>query len=139
MTKIYKDLKILSLDDDPMVRRMVEQCLLELGFDQSKLTFAVDGQDGLDKAKEAAAQNDPYEFIMTDMVMPNKSGLEFLEAIRPMAEYKKVPKLILSSQEEKVVIMQALQLGAHNYIVKPVQTKVLAQKIIKTFEKCFGA
>ena len=139
MSKIYKDLKILSLDDDPMVRKMVEKCLLELEFDQSRLTFGVDGEDGLKKALEAVEANEPFEFIMTDMVMPNKSGLDFLEGIRTVEEYKNVPKLILSSQEEKVVIMQALQLGAHNYIVKPVSTKILAQKIIKTFEKCFGA
>lgn len=139
MLKIYKDLKILSMDDDPMVRQMVEKSLIEIGFEPSCLTLAVDGQDGYEKAKAAAEANEPYEFIMTDMVMPRMSGLDFLEAIQKIEAYKNVPKMILSSQEEKVVIMQALQLGAHNYIVKPVQPKILAQKIIKTFEKLNGA
>jgi two-component system chemotaxis response regulator CheY len=83
---------------------------------------AVDGEE----AVEIAASGQ-FDIILLDWNMPKKSGFEALKEIR--ARGMTMPILMVTTEAEKMRIIQALQAGANNYIVKPFKPEDLAAKI----------
>jgi two-component system chemotaxis response regulator CheY len=124
--QLYKDTKFLVLDDQEPIRKDLVNKLIEVGFDPESITEAVNGFDGINKAKES----DGYEFLITDMVMPEINGLEFIKQVRQLEPYKYAPLLVLSSETDFTIIKPAIAAGANNYMIKPPSQEVLAQKLI---------
>ena len=94
----------------------------ELGF--ADLTEADDGASGLKAAGEAA-----YDLIVSDWNMPNMTGLEFLKAVRADAGLKGIAFIMVTSEADKEKIMEAVQAGVSQYIVKPFNAMQLEEKI----------
>lgn len=121
-----KDMKVLVVDDFPTMRRIVKNSLKQLGF--SDFTEACDGVDALEKLK-----NGSYDFVVTDWNMPNMTGYELLKAIRADAALKDTPVLLVTAENDKENVIQAVQAGVNNYIVKPFTVNILEEKIRKIF------
>lgn len=100
---------ILIVEDDKFARVFLKDCLSEL---QCRIEEAVDGDDALAKI----AQVTP-DLVLLDLVMPKKSGLEVLKAVRGAAPTP--PILVVSSLDTDKLIQQALSAGANGYISKP--------------------
>jgi two-component system chemotaxis response regulator CheY len=115
-------MKILLVDDSSTMRRIQKNTLGSLGF--TEVDEAEDGQDAVSKvgAKE-------YDLVLMDWNMPNMTGIEALKAIRANPGTAKVPVIMVTSESEKSRILEAIQAGANNYIVKPFTPDVLKEKL----------
>lgn len=115
-------MKILLVDDSSTMRRIQKNTLASLGF--TDVDEAEDGQDAVAKVGKA-----PYELVLMDWNMPNMTGIEALKAIRANPDTAKIPVIMVTSESEKTRILEAIQAGANNYIVKPFTPDVLKEKL----------
>ncbi|MFC1811686.1 response regulator [Thermodesulfobacteriota bacterium] len=116
--------KILSVDDSPSVRKLVEYTLKSKGFQVSS------AQDGL-AALEIMA-NEQFDAIVLDINMPRMNGLEFLEKVKSNEVYASIPVIMLTTEGQEEDQDKALDLGATAYIVKPFKPTLLLRIVGKT-------
>jgi len=114
--------KIMLVDDERLVRDTTKAFLYKLGFDN-----IIEASDGM--VAWLRLKHEQVDLIISDWDMPTLNGLEFLKKIRSDEKLKKIPFLILTAHGEKEWVIQAVQAGATNYIVKPVTRKALDEKI----------
>ena len=110
--------KILVVDDDPAVLRLVRTILQEAAF---RVLVAKDDREGLDRVIEHSPQ-----LIILDLSLPGRSGLDMCRELRT---WYKGPILILSGHGEEGVIVSALDLGADDYITKPFRAGELLARV----------
>jgi two-component system, chemotaxis family, chemotaxis protein CheY len=125
---VDKNMKILVVDDFPMMRRIVRNLLKELGF--SNVDEAEDGAAGLAKLKAGG-----FEFVVSDWNMPNMDGLAMLKEIRADASLASLPVLMVTAEAKKENIIAAAQAGANGYVVKPFTAATLDEKLQKILDK----
>jgi two-component system, chemotaxis family, chemotaxis protein CheY len=121
-------LKYLVVDDFSTMRRIVRGLLKEMGC--LDVDEAEDGQAALAKLREAK-----FDFVISDINMPNMNGFELLKAIRADAALKHLPVLMVTAEARKEDIVLAAQSGASGYIVKPFTKAVLEEKVQKIAAK----
>jgi len=103
-------MKILLLDDDIFLRDMYSVKFTEAGHE---MQVAKDATEARSKLKEST-----FDVIITDMVIPGESGLEFLAALDADEATKEAVKIVLSNQSESTDIEAAKQKGADGYLIK---------------------
>jgi two-component system chemotaxis response regulator CheY len=95
MTSNDKSIRILFVDDSATIRDMVESALLELGY--FNIVSANDGIDALDVISE----EDEFDFIITDINMPNMDGFELIGELRSGFAYSSTPIMVLTTEYSK--------------------------------------
>ncbi len=105
-------MKLLIVDDSTMLRDMLSYALNEGGYND--VTEAVDGVDGLEKAKTTT-----FDLIITDVNMPNMDGLTLVNELRKLPEYAKRPILVLTTERSDDMKSKGKAAGATGWIVKP--------------------
>ena len=118
----YKGKKVLVVADSVAIRQIIKKNLKELGF--SELMEAENGAAGLKKAGE-----EPVDLIVSGWNMPNMTGLDFLKAVRADADLKRIAFIMVTSEADKEKIMEAVQAGVDQYLVKPFNAMQLEEKI----------
>ena len=103
---------LLIVDDSTMLRDMLNYALNEGGY--TDVTEAVDGVDGLAKAKAA-----DFDLIITDVNMPNMDGLTLIGELRKISQYSKKPILVLTTERSDEMKAKGKAAGATGWIVKP--------------------
>jgi two-component system KDP operon response regulator KdpE len=111
-------MRILVVDDEPPIRRLLRTGLGSQGFDVAE---AADG-----RAAEAAIARDP-DLVLLDLGLPDVSGHDLLRRWR--AAGRETPVIILSSRTDEAGIVEALDLGADDYVTKPFGMKELVARI----------
>ncbi len=122
------DLKFLVVDDFSTMRRIVRGLLKEMGCNYCE--EAEDGAVALGMLKTTK-----FDFVVTDVNMPNMNGFELLQAIKTDDTLKHLPVLIVTAEARKEDIVRAAQSGAAGYIVKPFTKATLEEKIQKILQK----
>ena len=112
-------MKFLVVDDSSTMRRLVVNSLQRIGF--ADTVEAGDGKEALDKFDSSV------KFVITDWNMPNMTGTEFAKALRDRGE--QVPILMVTARSVREDIIEAMEAGVNNYIVKPFTPQVLKEKI----------
>lgn len=120
---IKEKLKVLIVDDTTTSRLLVNNSLSELGIRQ--VTMAEDGEE----AYKIMTSNTPCHMIISDYNMPKMDGLELLKAIRMNAPISRTPFIILTGKGDRDLIIKARDLGANNYLNKPITTPSLKKAI----------
>ncbi len=126
------DLKFLIVDDFSTMRRIVRGLLKEMGCNNAD--EAEDGQVALNMLK---AQR--YDFVVSDINMPNMNGFELLKAVKTDEALRHIPVLMVTAEARKEDIVLAAQSGAAGYIVKPFTKATLEEKILKILQKVAAA
>jgi CheY-like chemotaxis protein len=121
---------ILSIDDDPIFRDIIQNDLGKLGF-EFDFFGAIDAKSGLKMASEMASLNLGPDLIICDWNMPEVSGLEFYKALKLHPDLKTIPFLMITTVNTKVEILRAMQAGIREYIIKPWKFEDFQQKVIK--------
>lgn len=130
---LKKDTTFLCVDDDPVSLRVLVNTIKELGF--TGLIFeAKDGLHALEIVRENLGDID-FDFVVSDMVMPEMNGIELLKELRKIPEFYYTPIVMLTSKNSRDVVLECINNGASNYIVKPLQKDLLAKKIVETWHK----
>ncbi len=114
--------KILLVDDSNTMRRIQKNALGKIGF--TDIDEAPDGAQALEKVK-----GNKYDLVLMDWNMPVMNGLDCLKAIKADPAIKSTPVVMVTSESEKTRIIEAIQAGAANYVVKPFQPDTLKEKI----------
>ncbi len=120
--------KFLIVDDFATMRRIVRNLLKELGHPNAD--EAEDGQDALKKLHAGK-----FDFVVSDINMPNMNGFDLLRAIRADEALKSLPVLMVTAEAKKEDIITAAQAGASGYIVKPFTKATLEEKLAKILKK----
>ena len=116
---------ILVVDDSRIMRNIIKNVFSELKI-PSQFLEAADGK----KAFQILEIN-KIDLVFLDWNMPEMDGLEFLHKIRAMPAYKELPIIMVTSEAAKYHVVEALQAGATDYIVKPVHEKVFMEKVLE--------
>jgi two-component system, chemotaxis family, chemotaxis protein CheY len=114
--------RFLVVDDSSTMRRIIRNSLKAAGFDD-----AVEAENG--EGALARLQSDSVDFVITDWNMPVMNGIEFVTAMRGNPVFKTTPILMVTTMAEKENILQAMQAGVTNYVVKPFDAATLKKKI----------
>jgi len=114
---------VLAVDDSASIRQMVSFTLKGAGYD---VIEAVDGQEGLDKAKTCSAT-----LVLTDQNMPRMDGLTLIKSLRGMPQYKSIPILMLTTESSDAMKAQGKAAGATGWLVKPFDPAKLLEVVKK--------
>ncbi len=112
-------MKLLLVEDDPRVARVVERALRESGY---KVDLARDGSQGL-----ALAQTEQYDLILLDLLLPEIDGVEVCRTLRK--ERVRTPVLMLTALDAVSDRVRGLDAGADDYLVKPFALEELLARI----------
>ena len=113
--------RILVVDDEEQIRKLVSTYLGRQGFD---VASATDGYEALKAVRLKAP-----DLVITDVMMPNMNGFELTRRLRADHRTARIPILMLSARKEADDILTGYSEGADEYIAKPVEMAVLAAKI----------
>ena len=122
------DMKFLIVDDFSTMRRIVRGLLKESGYTNAE--EAEDGAVALNMLK-----NGKFDFVVSDINMPNMNGFELLKAIKTDDALKHLPVLMVTAEAKKEDIVLAAQTGAAGYIVKPFTKATLEEKVNHILKK----
>jgi two-component system chemotaxis response regulator CheY len=121
-------MKVLVVDDFSTMRRIIKNILKQIGFEN--VEEAEEGSQAFEKLKQGG-----YGFIITDWNMPVMDGMALMKKVRSDPDLKDLPILMVTAESEKEKVVEAIQAGVNNYIVKPFTAEVLKEKMDKIFEK----
>ncbi|MDB5850990.1 MAG: two-component system response regulator [Rhodoferax sp.] len=122
------DLRFLIVDDFSTMRRIVRNLLKESGYADAE--EAEDGVAALNKLR-----NGRFDFVVSDINMPNMNGFELLTQIKSDEKLKHLPVLMVTAEARKEDIVAAAQGGAAGYIVKPFTKATLEEKVTHILKK----
>jgi len=114
--------RVLVADDSSTMRKIILRSLAAVGVDTT--TEAADGQEAVDKFKPG-----DFDLVLTDWNMPNKNGLEVITEIR--AQDANIPIIMVTTEAEKSRVLEAIQAGVSDYLVKPFTADMLREKLEK--------
>ena len=112
---------VLLVEDDPTILQ-----LLEVNFEMEGFTVlrAEDGAIGLEQARSASP-----DIIVSDVMMPNMSGLEMVQALKTDPATKAIPVILLSAKAQGSDIRGGMDAGADDYITKPFEPLDLIDRV----------
>ncbi len=121
-----KNLRVLVVEDDDDFRRMLKLQLQRLGI--GSVMVAENAISGLSKIEAGIV-----DIVVCDWHMPEMSGIDLLRRVRSIAAFKDLPFILLTAEAAKDKVVEALQEGASDYIVKPPTQKTLEVKLARFF------
>ena len=107
--------KILLLDDEPTLRRTLNQLLARQGY-QVLCVSSVNQAEG-------ALHNEPYDLVLSDMVLPDGNGLEFCRRVR--RDHPRTQAILMTGHSTMETAVEAIRIGLFDYLIKPVTTAQL--------------
>lgn len=112
-------MKILIAEDDELILRTIEHKLKKEGFD---IILTRNGKEAIE-----SIEKESVDLVITDIMMPFASGIEILSAIKSLN--KKIPTIVLSSMGQEEIVIDAFDLGASDFMVKPFSPNELLLRI----------
>ena len=120
-------LSVLIIDDDRMVRQILQNTLSRKGFD---VYIAENGPSGID-----LAQKEDIDVILLDWMMSGMDGMEVFRQLKQNEKTRQVPVFMLTSKDAGGDIDQAISTGIDDYIVKPFSTSDIDKTIRNKLKK----
>ena len=118
------EIKVMVVDDFATMRHIVKGALKQLGF--KNIIEAEDGATALEELKK-----EKVGLILCDWNMPKMNGLDLLKSIRKDDNLKEIPFIMVTAEGQKNNVVQAVQAGVNNYMIKPFTPDTLKEKIRK--------
>jgi pilus assembly protein CpaE len=122
--------KILIVDDEPQVRKLLETFLDRSGF---VVRVANDGLEALTLLREEIP-----DLVITDVTMPNLNGLELTHRLRASHRTSRIPILMLSALKQESDVLAGYAQGADDYIGKPIELTILRAKVDQLLRRSSG-
>jgi ABC-type nitrate/sulfonate/bicarbonate transport system substrate-binding protein len=120
------NIKIVVADDSGTMRIMFKQILNKAGYEN--IVMAVNGEDGLEKVKA-----EKPDLVISDWNMPKMDGLEFLQALRKIDEFKDLPFIMATAQADKGQQITIMEAGGSGHVPKPFDEEQIKKGIEKAF------
>ncbi len=119
----------------PSLRDALRKSLRKMKL--GKIYEATDGNHGFEKAISHAEDPDgaKFDLIFTDFNMPNCTGLELLKKLRESAHYADTPIFMVTTENEASVVLESIEAGASEYIIKPFDDNTVKTKVLSVMKK----
>lgn len=114
-------MRVLLADDSGTMRTIIRRSLESIGIGGA--VEAADGNQAVEMFKNAGG----FDLVLTDWNMPGKTGVEVAREIRALN--KTVPIVMVTTEAEKARVLEAIQAGVSDYLVKPFTTEKLKEKL----------
>ena len=118
---------ILVVDDNRDIRRMLSTRLKREGY---IITTAENGLQGLE-----LAQTQPFDLIITDIMMPEMNGYQLLEQLKASPDLRHIPVIIISAVDNLDSVIRCIEMGAEDYLFKPFNNFLLKARVAASLEK----
>lgn len=116
-----KSCNILAVDDDALNRGVIERIVSRKGHN---VTLANGGKDALQKIKDGS-----FDLVLLDIMMPDVDGVDVLREIRQHHSMSALPVIMVSALDDSDKVVELLELGANDYVTKPIEAKVLQARM----------
>ena len=116
--------RILVIDDDPFFRSLLRVHLSQAGYAVQVAEDAVEGGKAL--------LHPDFDLVICDINMPFMNGLELVSLLRASAETASIPVVFATSHMDTKTLMEAQELGADGFLIKPFQS----EQLLETVERC---
>ena len=128
-----KDLNFLIVDDYESMRLLIAENLDSIGIEQ--IDFAESGSKAYATLKAKLGTDEQIQFVLTDMIMENGTGIDLVKNIRSDENFKKLPVLMITSKAEIEYVLEASEAGVDGYIIKPWTDEALKEKLLEIYTK----
>jgi two-component system chemotaxis response regulator CheY len=125
-------MRVLIVDDDFDSRRLLQKILYPFGY----CDVAVDGEEAVEAFRRSLLENEPYDLVCMDIIMPNMDGQQALQEIRELerehdvSPEKAVKVIMVSALDDSKELHDAFFLGeATSYLVKPIRKQTLLDEM----------
>ena len=116
-----KSCNILAVDDDALNRGVIERIIARKGH---TVTLASGGKEALQKIKQGG-----FDLVLLDIMMPDVDGIDVLKEIRQHYSMSALPVIMVSALDDSEKVVELLELGANDYVTKPIDAKVLQARV----------
>ena len=123
---------ILVVEDDPRLADLIKFCLVREGFE---VRYAADGEQALQEFDVARVP----DLVVMDVMMPYRNGYELLADLRQRHAWDHVPVIMLTGRSREEDVVQGLDLGANDYLIKPFRPSELLARIRKLLRPALKA
>ncbi len=117
----------IIIDDDPAVRALASKVVEGIGFEVMEAS-------GVIEALRIIKERVPH-LILLDLNMPEVNGFSFLKMAQQNTKLHDIPVIVFSAESRDKTILKSIEMGAQDYLVKPLNAKVMIQKIRRVFHK----
>jgi two-component system chemotaxis response regulator CheY len=114
---------ILVVDDSRIMRNIVKNIFLQLKT-PCEFMEAADGEEALQKLLAGE-----IHMVLLDWNMPKLLGIDFLKKVRGIEQFKELPIIMITSESAKYNVIDAIDAGVTDYIIKPVDERLFLKKI----------
>ncbi len=130
ITKRLQALKVLVVDDEHTMRKVTRSLLQAIGI--KDIHEAPDGRRGLEEIATLAP-----DVVILDWEMPTLNGPDFMRYVRSPGHfpYPAVPVIMLTAYGERSRVVEAVQLGVNEYLLKPVSSQALLARLVAIIAK----
>ena len=118
-----KKYKVLIIDDEELLRETVKLALVDADFEAVALESP--------KLAQTVVKQSRPDLILLDIYMPEIDGFSLCRALQADPETKKIPIIILTGSNQTVDVVAGIQAGAYEYLTKPIDGRILVEKIQK--------
>ena len=119
--------EILVVDDNRVNRLLVAQLLEQL---KHRVSFAENGRQALEVLRDH-----PVDLVLLDVEMPEMNGYQTLEALQADRKLRDIPVVMMSSVDEVDSVARCVEMGAEDYLFKPVNAVLLRARVAASLEK----
>ena len=126
--------KLLVIDDEPVAMKLVKTMLTRANYQ----VFSYDNaNDALNTLMEPDG-HEQFDCIITDAIMPQMSGYDFVKAVRRLPHFKEMPILMLTRKRHRQDVKKAVDAGVTDYVLKPIDEHLLLDKVELCLKKGLG-
>ena len=115
---------VLVVDDSRIMRNIVKNTFAQLKIPCQFL----EAENG--KKAYQLLETNKVSLVLLDWNMPEMDGMDFLKKVRTMPDYQNLPIIMVTSEAARYNVVEALQNGATDYIIKPIREKIFMEKIL---------
>jgi two-component system chemotaxis response regulator CheY len=130
LAELFAATKVLVVDDEHYMRKVVRTLLMSIGF--RTIYEAPDGPTGLETIRTMAP-----DVVIVDWQMPGLDGASFVRIVRSpdTFPYPNVPIIMLTGHSERSRVIEAVQIGVNEFLLKPVSSKSLHSRMVSVLTK----
>lgn len=128
-----KKTRILIVDDAEIIRQVIRQFFAELGYEN--VETVEDGEKAWERLRSSLTEGKPFELIISDYSMPRMDGFALLKHLRAQPVFRETPFIMLSAESDREKVMEAIQLGVSQFVVKPFNLATFSEALKAAYRR----
>ncbi|MBD3383014.1 MAG: response regulator, partial [candidate division Zixibacteria bacterium] len=124
-------MKVLIVEDDPVSLKLMDSILTKKGYETVATTSGREAIDYLDSGKLV-------DLVISDVMMPEIDGFQLLKYMNSHKKIQNIPVMLCTARNDKSSVLKGLDLGARDYIAKPIKAELLLEKVERMINKIPG-